>query len=68
MTLSNDAPINGPKDDLYTLDPFAQAVAKSIESMDAPDGLVLAINGGWGSGKSSAINLGRVDEVDSQIT
>ena len=57
MTVSNDTPIGAPDDDLYSLDPFAKAIAKSIESMAAPDGLVLAINGPWGSGKSSAINL-----------
>jgi predicted KAP-like P-loop ATPase len=59
MTLSNDAPIIAPRDDLYRLDPFAKAIAKSVEGMAAPDGLVLAINGPWGSGKSSAINLMR---------
>lgn len=57
MTISNDTPIGTPDDDLYSLDPFAKAIAKSIESMAAPGGLVLAINGPWGSGKSSAINL-----------
>ena len=57
MALSNDTPIDDPKEDLYGLDPFARAIAKSIEWMDAPEGIVLAINGPWGAGKSSAINL-----------
>lgn len=57
MALSNDTPIDDPKEDLYGLDPFARAIAKSIERMDAPEGVVLAINGPWGAGKSSAINL-----------
>ena len=57
MALSNDTPIDTPKEDIYGLDPFARAIAKSIERMDAPEGLVLAINGPWGAGKSSAINL-----------
>jgi len=57
VALSNDTPIDDPKEDLYGLDPFARAIAKSIERMDAPEGVVLAINGPWGAGKSSAINL-----------
>ncbi len=57
MALSNDSPIGEPKEDIYGLDPFARALAKSIERMEAPEGVVLAINGAWGSGKSSAINL-----------
>lgn len=59
MALSNDFPIESPREDLYGLDPFSCAIAKSIERMDAPEGLVLAINGLWGAGKSSAINLVR---------
>ena len=57
MTLSNDTPINGPGDDLFGLDAFAKALAKNIEAMAAPEGIVLSINGPWGSGKSSALNL-----------
>jgi predicted KAP-like P-loop ATPase len=57
VALSNDTPISEPTEDLYGLDPFARAIAKSIERMDAPEGVVLAINGPWGAGKSSAINL-----------
>jgi ABC-type lipoprotein export system ATPase subunit len=34
-----------------------KAIARAIEKMPAPEGVVLAINGPWGSGKSSAINL-----------
>jgi len=57
MPLSNDSPISKPDEDLYGLDPFAKAIARAIEKMPAPEGVVLAINGPWGSGKSSAINL-----------
>ncbi|MGV1964092.1 KAP family P-loop NTPase fold protein [Agrobacterium sp. 22-222-1] len=39
------------------MDGFAKAIAKSIANARAEDGLVYAINGPWGSGKSSAINL-----------
>lgn len=53
----NDQPIENPEADRYGIAPFAQALAKSIEKMQAPIGAVLAIHGAWGSGKSSAINL-----------
>lgn len=57
MAFSNDLPISAPADDRFGLNPFAEALAKSIAGMDAPAGAVLAVNGEWGSGKSSAINL-----------
>jgi predicted KAP-like P-loop ATPase len=57
MAISNDTPIERPAEDLFGLDPFARSIAASINTMTASNGLVLAINGSWGSGKSSAINL-----------
>jgi predicted KAP-like P-loop ATPase len=57
MSISNDSPISEPEEDLYGLDPFSHAIARSIEDLDAPEGVVFAINGEWGSGKSSAVNL-----------
>jgi len=57
MAVSDDTPIDAPDEDLFGLDPFARTLAKSIERMGAPSGIVLAINGSWGVGKSSAINL-----------
>lgn len=57
MTVSNDAPIEQPVDDRFALDPFAASLAKTLSDMAAPEGVVVAISGPWGSGKSSAINL-----------
>ncbi len=57
MTLSDDLPIGDPTQDRYGLDAFAAALAESIWSLSAPSGTVLAVNGSWGSGKRSAINL-----------
>jgi predicted KAP-like P-loop ATPase len=53
----NDKPISTPSDDRYGIDPFAKSLAASIEKMAAPEGTVIALNGPWGSGKSSAVNL-----------
>jgi predicted KAP-like P-loop ATPase len=55
--LTNDTPITTPKDDHFGIDPFAKALAKAITDMRAPEGVAIGINGPWGSGKSSAINL-----------
>jgi predicted KAP-like P-loop ATPase len=53
----NDAPIKEPAEDRFGIDPFAQALASSIRKIKAPEGTVIALNGPWGSGKSSAVNL-----------
>ncbi|ESY35268.1 NTPase [Mesorhizobium sp. LNJC384A00] len=57
MAISSDLPIALPSEDRYGLTPFAKALADSIADMEVPTGAVLAINGPWGAGKSSAINL-----------
>lgn len=55
--VQGDSAILLPDQDSYDINPFAQAIAASILEANAKDGLVYAINGAWGSGKSSAINL-----------
>jgi predicted KAP-like P-loop ATPase len=64
----NDAPILIPDDDRFGIDRFAQALAKSLRDIESPIGATIAINGPWGSGKSSAVNLIRYhlkDDVQS---
>ena len=53
----NDSPIKTPEDDQYGVTPFASAIAKSIINIKNPVGSTIAINGPWGIGKSSAVNL-----------
>jgi predicted KAP-like P-loop ATPase len=53
----NDAPITDPSADRFGIDPFAKALAASIRKIGSPEGTVVALNGPWGSGKSSAVNL-----------
>lgn len=53
----NDQPIERPSDDRFGVDPFARALAASIRKMQSPQGSVIGLNGPWGSGKSSAVNL-----------
>jgi predicted KAP-like P-loop ATPase len=53
----NDSPIESAEDDRYGITPFAKSIAKSILSIKQPIGTAIALNGPWGSGKSSAVNL-----------
>ncbi len=55
----NDSPIETAMDDRYGVHPFAKSVAKSIEGIAHPVGTAIALNGAWGSGKSSVVNLVR---------
>lgn len=55
--LYNDQPIESPNEDRFGVDPFARALARSICKMQSPQGAVIGLNGPWGSGKSSAVNL-----------
>ena len=53
----NDSPIEKAEDDKYGITTFARLLAKSIRSIKAPVGTTIALNGQWGSGKSSAVNI-----------
>ena len=57
MHLFSDKPIERPGKDRFGFSPFAEAIAQSIIKNKNPEGTVIAINGPWGSGKSSVINL-----------
>ncbi len=54
---SSDSPINTPDQDRYDFEGFSKSLATSIRLMAPSNGLVIALNGLWGSGKTSAINL-----------
>ena len=64
-TYFNDAPITSSRDDLFGVAPFARALARGIQEMQAPEGVVFAIDGSWGSGKTSVINLIK-EELESK--
>jgi len=57
----NDSPIESEADNQYGITPFAKSLAKSILSIEKPIGTTIALNGAWGSGKSSAVNLSRAE-------
>ncbi|HCG6122184.1 TPA: AAA family ATPase [Vibrio parahaemolyticus] len=53
----NDTPIENADGDLYGVAPFAESIATSIQNIKNPVGTALALNGPWGSGKSSVVNM-----------
>ena len=61
----NDSPIEAADDDRYGVTGFAGSIAKSITRMQKPVGTTIALNGPWGSGKSSVVNLIRASLAQS---
>ncbi len=57
FAIAPDQPISDPGQDVYGLNGFAEAIAASVLRIEAPDGTVIALNGRWGAGKTSTINL-----------
>ena len=57
MSEFDDKPIESPEEDKFGCKAQAKTIADTISQMTAPEGTVIAINGPWGSGKSSLINL-----------
>lgn len=57
--LSPDRPLNHPEEDILGYDRFAESLARSLRRMTPLEGMVVAIHGPWGSGKSSVLNFVR---------
>ena len=55
--LGSDLPLEDPADDAYGYAPFASRLAAAVVRNKSPQGLVLAVHGKWGSGKSSLLNF-----------
>ena len=52
-----DKPIQNPEDDILGYDKFAKDIADLIANQPQNANFVMSINGEWGQGKSSCINL-----------
>jgi len=57
LTFSGDSPQTDPADDMLGYAPFSRLLAQSISRMCPKEGIVIAVNGPWGSGKSTALNF-----------
>ena len=57
MTYSSDKPISKITEDLLGRAPFSLQLAKAINNYNENSGLVIGIYGGWGTGKTSIINM-----------
>jgi predicted KAP-like P-loop ATPase len=55
--LSPDRPLSDPATDRLGYAPFAAALAEAVRRMEAPDGIVVALYGQWGLGKTTALNF-----------
>lgn len=55
--LSPDRALTDPKDDRFGYSPFARHLADSLCRMAPPEGLVVAIYGPWGTGKTTLLNF-----------
>lgn len=53
----SDNPLSNPDEDELGYAPFASALAQSISKSVPSDGLVVALYGPWGSGKTTIINF-----------
>lgn len=70
--LSADRPLTDPKDDRLGYAPFARQLAHGVSTMGPTEGLVLAVYGPWGSGKTTVLQfflhyLGQMPEEERPI-
>lgn len=56
-SIDPDTPIRNKRDDLFFFSQFAGALATHIQSYKGSDSFVVGLEGSWGSGKSSFLNL-----------
>lgn len=61
--LLTDIPIQEKSEDLLEYGKFTQRLASCLKQFQSKDGLVIALNGKWGSGKTSVVNLIKADLV-----
>lgn len=55
-----DNPISGPDEDLLDRDDVMVSIVHELRTVDVAQGYVIALNGPWGSGKTSLLNLIRL--------
>lgn len=64
VTVAGDSPIRNETQDLLGRATTAKIIASEIRGIDASEGYIVGILGGWGCGKTSLVNLVRNDLED----
>ncbi|MFZ4856100.1 MAG: KAP family P-loop NTPase fold protein [Desulfuromonadaceae bacterium] len=57
IVIGSDVPQTDPAHDAFGYSAFALRIADAVRKTPSPHGLVMAIHGPWGSGKSSLLNF-----------
>jgi predicted KAP-like P-loop ATPase len=57
IAIGSDAPLTDPSQDAFGYAPFARRIAEAVCKTPSPQGLVMAIHGSWGVGKSTLLNF-----------
>jgi len=60
-SVTADNPIRRPEDDSLGRSLVARSFAQQVLALDAREGVVVGVLGAWGSGKTSFINLARIE-------
>ena len=55
--MNSDKPIEVPSDDRFGFAPYAEVIAKPLLAVKGPASFVIGIEGPWGFGKTSLLNL-----------
>lgn len=61
----NDLPINDLKEDVFQVTPYVTALSEFIK--ESPTPITIALQGGWGTGKTSFMNM-IIEELEPIIT
>lgn len=67
ILLPPDNPIDSSKEDVLDWTAVAKTFAQRTLSLDSTKGLVIGVFGSWGSGKTSFVNLARLEFVQENI-
>lgn len=68
IEISTDQPLKSPENDRLGFAPFAKKIADIIKTMQVNESIVFAVQGKWGSGKSTFLNFINFYLNDSDTT